>query len=48
MKLIPEQVSKITRRLEQAKLELQGYEDYFSELSRGSGDSNYTVEDGGN
>lgn len=48
MKLIPEQVSKITRRLEQAKLELQGYEDYFSELSRGSGDNNYTVEDGGN
>lgn len=47
MKLVPEQIKVIQDNLEQAKLKLKEYDNYFSELSAINGDNNYTVDDGG-
>ena len=47
MKLVPEQIKVIQEKLEQSKLKLKEYENYFSELSPVNGDNNYPVHDGG-
>lgn len=46
MKLIPEQVRIIEQKLEQAKKDSIGYQDFFAAATVINGENNYTIDDG--